>query len=61
MSKINHPGLLFNNEIVNLTTINKDLVMILDSKLMYDENLKSVLSKISKTIGLITKILRYSP
>ena len=61
MSKRNHPGLLFNNEIVNLTTINKDLVMILDSKLMYDENLKSVLSKISKTIGLITKILRYSP
>ena len=61
MSKRNHPGLLFNNEIVNLTTINKDLVMILDSKLMYDENLKSVLSKISKTIGVITKILRYSP
>ena len=61
MSKRNHPGLLFNDEIVNLTTINKDLVMILDSKLMYDENLKSVLSKISKTIGVITKILRYSP
>ena len=61
MSKRNHPGLLFNNEIVNLTTINKDLVMIVDSKLMYDENLKSVLSKISKTIGVITKILRYSP
>ena len=61
MSKRNHPGLLFNNEIVHLTTINKDLVMILDSKLMYDENLKSVLSKISKTIGVITKILRYSP
>ena len=61
MSKRNHPGLLFNNEIVSLTTINKDLVMILDSKLMYDENLKSVLSKISKTIGVITKILRYSP
>ena len=61
MSKRNHPGLLLNNEIVSLTTINKDLVMILDSKLMYDENLKSVLSKISKTIGVITKILRYSP
>ena len=61
MSKRNHPGLLFNNEVVNLTTINKDLVMILDSKLMYDENLKSVLSKISKMIGVITKILRYSP
>ena len=55
MSKRNHPGLMFNNEIINLTTNNKDLVMILDSKLMYDENLKSVLSKTSKTIGVVQK------
>ena len=55
MSKKNHPGLMFINEIVDLTTINKDLIMILDSKLMYDENLKSLLSKINKTIGVIRK------
>ena len=31
-SQRNHPGLMFNNYIVNITTINKHLGMIFDSK-----------------------------
>ena len=44
-SKRNHPGLMFNNNIVNLTTNHKHLGMIFDSKLSFDEHLKSALKK----------------
>ena len=46
---------MFNNNIVNLTTIHKHLGMIFDSKLNVDQNLKSVLKKISKPVGLLRK------
>ena len=45
ISKRNHPGLMFHNNIVNLTTTHKHLSMIFDSKLSFDEHLKSVLKK----------------
>ena len=54
-SQRNHPGLMFNNSIVNVTSIHKHLGMILDSKLSFDEHLKSVLKRISKTVGLFRK------
>ena len=54
-SQRNHPGLMFNNSIVNVTSIHKHLGMIFDSKLSFDEHLKSVLKKISKTVGLLRK------
>ena len=44
-SQRNHPGLMFNNSIVNVTTIHKYLGMIFDSKLSSDKHLKSVLKK----------------
>ena len=50
-----HPGLMFNNSIVNVTSIHKHLGMIFDSKLSFDEHLKPVLKKISKTVGLLRK------
>ena len=53
--KRNHPGFMFNNSIVNVTTIHKHLGMIFDSRLSFDKHLKSVLKKISKTIGLLRK------
>ena len=53
-SNRNHPGLIFNNDIVNLTAIHKKkLGMILESKLSCDKHLQLALSKISKTIGLL--------
>ena len=54
-SQRNHPGLMFNNNIVNVTSIHRHLGMIFDSKLSFDEHLKSVLKKISKTVGLLRK------
>ena len=54
-SQRNHPGLMFNNNIVNVITIHKHLGMIFDSKWSFDEHLKSVLKKISKTVGLLWK------
>ena len=44
---------MFNNSIVNVTSIHKHLGMIFDSKLSFDEHLKSVLKKISETVSLL--------
>ena len=44
---------MFNNSIVNVTSVHKHLGMIFDSKLSFDEHLKSVFKKISKTVGLL--------
>ena len=46
---------MFNNNIINLITTRKYLGMILDSKLSFDEHLKSVLSKLRKTFRLLRK------
>ena len=53
-SQRNHPVLMFNNNIVNVTSIHKHLAMIFDLKLIFDKHLKSVLKKISK-VGLLQK------
>ena len=39
ISQRNHPGLMFNKSIVNVTTIHKHLGMIFNSKLSFDEHL----------------------
>ena len=41
-SQRSHPGLMFNDSIVNVTSIHKHLGMVFDSKLSSDEHLKSV-------------------
>ena len=46
---------MFNNSIVNVTSIHKHLGMISDSKLSFHDHLKSVLKKTSKTVGLLQK------
>ena len=43
---------MFNDSIVNVTSIHKHLGVIFDSKLIFDEHLKSVIKKISKTVDL---------
>ena len=55
-SQRSHLGLMFNNSIVIVTSIHKHLGMIFDSKLSFDEHLKSVLKKIIKTVGLLRKL-----
>ena len=54
-TKRNDPGLMFNNNIVNLTTDHKHLGMMFDSKLSFDKQSKFVLKKINKTVGLLRK------
>ena len=46
--KENHPGLMFNDNIVNITTIHEHLGMILDSKLSLEERLKVQSCKLKK-------------
>ena len=52
LSKLFHP---FNNSQVSQTKTQKHLGLILDSKLNFNEHLKDVLDKISKTMGLVCK------
>ena len=54
-SQRHHPGLMFNNSIVNITSTHKHLGMIFDLKLSFDEHIKSVLKKRSKTVSLLRK------
>ena len=56
LNKLNHPSLNFNNTVVIQSTNHKHLVMILVTKLDFQEHLKDKLSKISKTIGLLRKL-----
>ena len=50
-----HAVVYFNNSPVNSTVTHKHLVMILDSKLSYENHLQSVFSRVNKTIGLLRK------
>ena len=50
-----HPKLTFNNSHVSQTESQKHIGLILDNKLNFNEHLKGVLDKISKTIGLVRK------
>ena len=53
LNKPVHPYLNFNISRVSQTESQKHLGLILDNKLNFNEHLKDVLDKISKTIGLI--------
>ena len=62
--KLSKPALPFNDSHVSQTESQKHLGLILDNKLSFNEHLKGILDKISKTIGLIRKfqpiLLRFS-
>ena len=56
-----HPPLTFNNIPVAQTHSQKHLGMQLDKKLNFEEHLKKVESKVSKTIGIIRKLQNVLP
>ena len=56
-----HIPLNFNNTNVKQTVFQKHLGVILDSELSFDEYLKTIFSKASKTIGLIRKLRNSLP
>ena len=59
--EIYHPPLVFNNTNVSQSSSQKHLGVILDSKLIFDEHLKMVSLKISKTLGLLQKLHNLLP
>ena len=59
--EIYHPPLVFNNTNVSQSSSQKHLGVILDSNLIFDEHLKMVSLKISKTLGLLRKLHNLLP
>ena len=57
LNKPNHPSLNFDNTVVIQSTNDKHLGMILNTNLEFQEHLKDKLSKISKTIRKLQKLL----
>ena len=61
VKKTVHPPLLFNNASVTRTSSHKHLGIILDNQLKFDDHIKMVFRKISKTIGLLRKLHNFLP
>ena len=59
--EIHHPLLVFNNTSVSQSSSQRHLSVILDSKLIFDEHLKMISLKISKTLGLLKKLHNLLP
>ena len=57
----NHPCLHFNNNPVNQTPLQKHIEMYLDPKLDFLEHLKSIQTRVSKSIALLRKLQTILP
>ena len=60
-NKPHHPDIIFNGNSVKKNSYQKHLGMFLDSKLDFDERIKGVFEKISKSTGLIHKLQNFLP
>ena len=60
-NKPHHPDIIFNGHPVKKSSHQKHLGMFLDSKLDFDEHVKKVFEKTSKSIGLIRKLRDFLP
>ena len=60
-SRKNNSSLILNNNIVTQSLTQKHLGMFLDTKLDFQEHLKSIFSKVNKTIGLLRKLHHMLP
>ena len=56
INKESHPPLTFNNNIVYQHMSQKHLGIILGNRLLFEEHLTLVFTKINKTIGLLRKL-----
>ena len=61
IQKSSQPSLIFNNYVVTQSLTQKHLGMFLDTKLDFQEHLKSIFSKVNKTIGLLRKLHHILP
>ena len=55
-TKTSHPVLLFNNNLVQESSSQKHLGMILDSEQNFEDHLKTIFTKVNKTTGLLWKL-----
>ena len=55
-----HPSIYFNNKSFKQVPSQKNLGLILGSKLNFQEHLKNILNKVNKTIGLLRKLQKHS-
>ena len=56
VKKVAHPPIFSNNKPVQQVSLQKDLGLTLGTPLMFDEHIKAIKSKASKTIGLPLKL-----
>ena len=56
-----HPDIIFKGIPLKKSSYQKHLGMFLDSKLDFDEHIKGVFEKTSKSIGLIRKLRNFLP
>ena len=56
-----HPSIYFNNKSFKQVPSQKNLGLILGSKLNFQEHLKNILNKVNKSIGLLRKLQNILP
>ena len=56
VKRVVHPPIFFNNKLVQQVSSQKHLGILLDTSLTFDEHMKAITSKVSKTIGLLWKL-----
>ena len=61
LNKPHLPEIIFNGNPVKKSSYQKDLGMLLDGKLNFDEHIKGVFDKTNKSIGLIRKLRKFLP
>ena len=61
VNKVNHPLLLFNENLVKSSSTQKHIGMVLDNKLDFNLHLQSVKSKVNKAIGLLCNLENILP
>ena len=61
LKNVSHSPLVFNNANVSSCKSQKHLGILLDSKLTFEEHYKTILSKTSRTIGLLRKLQSLLP
>ena len=61
IQKSSQPLLILNNDIVTQSITQKHLGIFLDTKLDFQEHLKSILCKVNETIGLLRKLYHILP
>ena len=61
LQKTNHNQVYFNHNSVKQVLSKKHLAMYLDTKFNFQEHLNNILSKVNKTIGLLSKLQAFLP